>query len=357
MKKDHRVVISLDLGTTGNRAIAWSQDGRPVASSYYEFPQYFPQDAWVEHDANEIWQTTQKALFDVLEKVGPPNVAAIGISNQRETTVIWNKKTGQPIHNAIVWQCRRTSKQCEALANKTDMIKAKTGLRLDAYFSATKIEWLLDNVTGARDSHDTLAFGTIDSWLLWKLSNGAVHATDTSNASRTMLFNIHTMDYDAELLDLFHVPRSLLPQVKDSNAHFGHTDASVTGLPIPITAIMGDQQAALYAQCRDNETLVKNTYGTGLFLVACTGNTIPETDTLVNTVAWTINGKTSYALEGSVFVGGSAIQWLRDGISIIESASESEAIASSVASNEGLVFVPALTGLGAPHWDSDEEAC
>ncbi len=325
-----KVILAIDLGTTGNRVIAFSQQGEIIASAYYEFPQIYPKPAWVEHDPEAIWATTSKALNEVTEKVGKNNILAIGITNQRETTILWNKKTGNPIYNAIVWQCRRTAKMCQDLKSYAPLIKEKTGLFLDAYFSATKIKWILDNVP---TDNDTI-FGTVDSWILWKLTG--VHATDVSNASRTMLFNIHTLDYDDELLKLFGVPRHLLPEVQDSDSDFGGG----------IVAILGDQQAALYGQ-----GAIKNTYGTGLFLVANTGDKIPKTDKLINTIAWKIKGKVSYALEGSVFVGGSAVQWLRDGLQIIEKSGDTEALMAQ--DNGGVYFVPALVGLGAPYWNPD----
>ncbi|NQY74546.1 MAG: glycerol kinase GlpK [Candidatus Margulisbacteria bacterium] len=346
------VIIALDLGTTGNRAIAFSKDGRIQASSYYEFPQIFPEPAWVEHNPMDIWDTTLKALNDVIHKVGIQNVTAIGIANQRETTILWNKKTGKPVYNAIVWQDRRTADTCITLQNHSERIKQKTGLHLDAYFSATKIKWLLDHVEDLSSEIDkgNILFGTVDTWILWKLTG--VHATEPSNASRTLLFNIHTLEYDPDLLKLFDIPRSILPEIKESCGEFGITDPKYTQKEIPITGILGDQQAALFAQGGWEKGVIKNTYGTGLFLMAATQNQIPDTGQLINTVGWTINGQTTYAVEGSVFIGGSVIQWLRDQMGIIKDASESEKYATSIEDNEGVYFVPALQGLGAPYWDS-----
>ena len=354
MKKS--IIIALDLGTTGNRAIAYSKDGAVLASQYEEFAQHFPQPGWVEHDAEEIWHSTKTVLNGVLDKVGAENVAALGITNQRETTVIWDKNTGKPIHNAIVWQCRRTADRCRALSAHADTIKTKTGLFLDAYFSATKIEWLLDNVAGAQDaaSNGELLFGTIDTWILWNLTHKRVHATDVSNASRTMVFNIHSREWDDDLLSLFNVPKAILPEVNATDAHFGDVVAESgihTTQPIPVQAVIGDQQAALFAQCGFATDQIKNTYGTGLFVMANSGSLPVSTDRLVSTIGWDINHVVNYALEGSVFIGGSLIQWLRDELGIIMSAHESDSLAKSVTSNGGVVVVPALTGLGAPHWD------
>ena len=310
----------------------------------YEFTQLFPQPAWVEHDPEEILRTTQQALDDVVSKVGRSSVVGIGITNQRETTIIWDQSTGKPIYNAIVWQCRRTHDTCQTLSSKKSMIKSKTGLFLDPYFSATKINWILSNVSGY--DIDTLKFGTVDTWILWHLTNKKVHATDPSNASRTLLYNIHTLDYDEELLSLFSVPKSILPDVKPSSGHFGKT---VDG--IPILGVIGDQQAALFTQCGTDTTTFKNTYGTGLFIVSNTGSHIPKTDRLINTIAWQIGDDVSYALEGSVFVAGAAVQWLRDQLGIISSASEIESLAKTVKNSGGVTFIPALAGLAAPYWD------
>lgn len=346
-------ILALDLGTTGNRAILFNKEGKIEASSYYEFPQHFPKPGWVEHDANDIWNTTKKALDDVLNV--STDIAAIGITNQRETTVVWDSETGEPIHNAIVWQCRRTAERCHDLSEHHDMIRSKTGLLCDAYFSATKLEWLLNNVPGAQQKakEGRLKFGTIDSWIIWKLTGGSTHITDASNASRTMLYNIHTGQYDPDLLTLFNIPETMLPRVCDSSGVAAHTDTATIGHRFPIAGIIGDQQGALFTQCGHDTTRIKNTYGTGLFIVANTGNTALNIDGLITTVAWQQQGKITYALEGSIFVGGSAIQWLRDGLGLFKEAKETEAMATSLTSNDDVYFVPALVGLGAPHWDSD----
>lgn len=347
----NKVVIALDLGTTGNRAIACNEHGEVIASVYYEFEQIFPKANWVEHDPELIWQTSYKALSEVVKKVGYNNVVSIGITNQRETSIIWDKKTGKPIHNAIVWQCRRTTSICEKLAPYKDSIKEKTGLFLDPYFSASKIQWILNqnNAFKARAENGELLFGTVDTWILWKLTEGKVHATDTSNASRTMLFNINTLEYDNDLLKLFDIPEKILPKVLASNSIFGH--CSLFKKEFPISAILGDQQAALFYQCGFDQNVIKNTYGTGLFIVATTGKHIPKSNSLVNTIAWTLDHETTYALEGSIFIGGAIVQWLRDKVNMIKSSQETSDIAYSVDNNDGLYLVPALTGLGAPHWD------
>ncbi len=348
-----KVILAIDLGTTGNRVIAFSKEGEILARSYYEFPQIFPKPGWVEHNPMDIWQTTQKALHDVVAEIGVENVEAIGLTNQRETTILWDRKTGRPVYNAIVWQCRRTASLCDALRENEAWIKKRTGLFLDPYFSATKIKWILDNVAGVRAKAEAgeLAFGTVDTWVLWNLTGGAVHATEPSNASRTLLFNIHSLQFDDELLQLFQIPRALLPEVRPSGANFGATTANLLGKAIPITGILGDQQAAFFAHGGWEPGVLKNTYGTGLFVVSSTGAAIPDSGKLVNTVAWQLNGETTYALEGSIFIGGAAIQWLRDGLKILTSAAESEALATSLSNNEGVYFVPALAGLGAPYWD------
>ncbi len=349
-----KVVLALDLGTTGNRVIAFSRDGEILAKSYYEFPQIFPKPGWVEHNPQDIVDTTFRALRDVLSEVGATNVETIGITNQRETTVLWDRRSGKPIYNAIVWQCRRTADICQRLADHESVIRARTGLPLDPYFSATKIRWLLENVSGAEElaRDGNLAFGTVDTWILWNLTGGKVHATEPSNASRTLLFNIREKRFDPELLTIFGVPEGILPEVKASGSPFGETDPSLTGgRAIPITGILGDQQASLFAQGGWQEGVVKNTYGTGLFAMTSTGKNPSEPGKLVSTVAWEIDGETTYALEGSVFVGGSSVQWLRDGLKIIENSADTEPLASSLASNEGVYFVPALVGLGAPYWD------
>jgi glycerol kinase len=361
-------VLALDQGTTSSRAIAFDRNAQILASAQQEFAQHFPQPGWVEHDANEICATqratAQAALADA--SLSGKTIAAIGITNQRETTVIWNRETGEPLAPAIVWQDRRTAAFCASLrdnAREAEEIKSKTGLVIDAYFSASKLKWLLDNVPGAREcaERDQLAFGTIDSWLLFKLTLGKVHATDVSNASRTMLFNIHTLDWDDALLARFDIPRSVLPKIVSSSGVVGHTACEGLPVGIPIAGMAGDQQAALFGQACHRAGMAKNTYGTGCFVLMNAGPTPPtaETSVLLTTVAWRVGGTaggkadntTHYALEGSVFIAGAAVQWLRDGLGIIKDASEMEALASSVASSEGVTFVPAFAGLGTPYWD------
>lgn len=354
-----KLIMSLDQGTTSSRAVLFSHKGEPVEIAQQDFEQIFPQPGWVEHNPIEIWKSQVSSAKEVLKTAEASNqeVVAIGITNQRETTVVWDKDTGEPIYNAIVWQDRRTAKFCDELkANgKTELIKEKTGLIIDSYFSATKLKWILDNVEGAREKaeNDELCFGTVDTWLVWKLTNGEKFITDVSNASRTMLFNIHSLDWDQELLDLFDIPKSILPEVKESSQIYGHTSDSLFNKRIPISGIAGDQQAALFGQLCTEKGMVKNTYGTGCFLLMNTGDKpIYSKNNLLTTVAWKINGKVNYALEGSVFVGGAAVQWLRDGLKIIDDSSEIEELASSVSDNGGVYFVPALTGLGAPYWDA-----
>lgn len=350
-----KVVIALDLGTTGNRAVAFDQQGHQVAKAYQEFSQIFPQPGWVEHDAEEIWKSTQSVLEKVANEVGVENIVSLGITNQRETTVLWNKKTGKPIYHAIVWQCRRTADICRRLKPQADLFKQKTGLFLDPYFSGTKIKWLLDHVEGARDQakNGEILFGTIDTWILWNLTAGKSHFTEASNASRTLLFNIHTLSYDDELLKILTIPSNILPQVLSSQDHFGFVDSSILGREIPIAGMLGDQQASLFAQGGWEKGVVKNTYGTGLFVMTSTGNKIPQSGKLVNTVAWKMGDEICYALEGSIFVGGSCIQWLRDELKIIEDAGEAEALAESLKDNEDVYLVPAFVGLGAPFWDPE----
>jgi glycerol kinase len=349
-----KVILAIDLGTTGNRVIAFAKDGTIVARSYYEFPQIFPRPGWVEHDPLVIWDTTKRALKDVLKKVGAANVAAIGIANQRETTILWDRTSGKPVYNAIVWQCRRTKDICGKYAAHAGMVRRKTGLFIDPYFSATKIRWIMDNVKGVKEcvKKGDILFGTVDSWVLWNLTGGRVHATEPSNAARTLIYNIHTLRYDDELLKLFGVPSGILPEVKASGADFGMTDAALTGKEIPITGILGDQQASLFAQGGWEKNIIKNTYGTGLFLMAPTDKALSDPGRLVSTIAWQIGSQVRYAVEGSVFVGGSCIQWLRDGLKIIKASPETEGMARSLPSNEGVYFVPALAGLGAPYWDA-----
>jgi len=351
-------ILSFDQGTTSSRAIIFNKTGSIIASAQKEFTQIFPQPGWVEHDANEIWSTQIGVAAEAVSKagLGVKEIAAIGITNQRETTVVWDKTTGQPIHNAIVWQDRRTADYCDSLKAEghADSIQQKTGLIIDAYFSATKLKWILDNVEGARDKAEKgdLLFGTIDSWLVWKLTNGLVHVTDVSNASRTMLFNIHTLNWDTDLLQLFNIPVAVLPEVKSSSEIYGHTQHMLAAHSIPIAGIAGDQQAALFGQQCTHPGMVKNTYGTGCFMLMNTG-TLPVTskNNLLTTIAWQINGVTEYALEGSVFIAGAVVQWLRDGLKIIRTAAEVETLASSVLTTDGVYIVPAFAGLGAPYWN------
>jgi len=351
-----KYILALDQGTTSSRAIVFDRAGRVKAVAQKEFPQVFPKPAWVEHDADTIWKTqlaTAKAAIKKA-KLNAANIAAIGITNQRETTLLWDRETGKPIHNAIVWQDRRTAKECDRLraAGKAPLIRRKTGLVLDAYFSATKIAWLLKNVKGARAKARAgkLAFGTMDSWLIWKLTGGTTHVTDASNASRTMLYNLRAGGWDVELLKLFKVPRSVLPEVCGSSEVVGET--KLFGKAIPIAGIAGDQQAALFGQCCTRPGMVKNTYGTGCFMLMQTGTKpIASKNNLLSTVAWRIGGQTEFALEGSIFIAGAVVQWLRDGLNFFKSAAEIEKLAASVKDNGGVYLVPAFAGLGAPHWD------
>ncbi|MDX2047775.1 MAG: glycerol kinase GlpK [Chitinophagaceae bacterium] len=351
-------ILSFDQGTTSSRAIVFDHSGAIVSVAQKEFKQIFPQPGWVEHDAAEIWSTQLGVAAEAITKKGltVKDIAAIGITNQRETTVVWDRKTGQPIHNAIVWQDRRTAFFCDELKRKglDKIIQQKTGLVVDAYFSATKIKWILDNVKGARvkAQNGELCFGTIDTWLLWNLTKGKVHATDVSNASRTMLFNIHTLQWDGELEKIFDIPGNMLPQIRSSSEVYGHTQNILTAENIPIAGIAGDQQAALFGQMCTQEGMVKNTYGTGCFMLMNTGE-IPVTSTnnLLTTVAWKINGITHYALEGSVFIAGAVVQWLRDGLGVIKTSKEIEELVSKVNDSEGVYIVPAFAGLGAPHWN------
>ncbi len=360
-------ILALDQGTTSSRAILFNRKGEIAATAQREFRQSFPQPGWVEHDANEIWETQIAVAREALAqaKISPRQIAGVGITNQRETTVLWNRKTGEPIAPAIVWQDRRTAKRCDALraAGKAGLIQKKTGLVLDSYFSGTKLEWLLNTIPGARARAERgeLAFGTIDSWLVWKLTDGALHVTDASNASRTLLFNIHTLQWDSELLDLFHIPASVLPTVVPSSAVVGTTAAQWLGEAVPIAGIAGDQQAATFGQTCFTPGTAKNTYGTGCFMLMNTGrNAIRSDNKLLSTVAWVGGSSTSskldavlgcYALEGSVFMGGATIQWLRDGLQIIQSSDEVEALAASVPDVDDVYLVPAFAGLGTPHWD------
>lgn len=350
--------MSLDQGTTSSRAVLFNHEGVPLEIVQQGFEQIFPQPGWVEHNPNEIWESQISSARKVIKIAEDFNneVVAIGISNQRETTVIWDKNTGEPIYNAIVWQDRRTAKFCDEIKSDghSETIKEKTGLIIDAYFSATKLKWILDNVEGARKkaNNNELCFGTIDTWLVWKLTNGEKFITDVSNASRTMLFNIHSLEWDKELLEIFDIPQNILPEVKESSQIYGETSEGLFNKRIPISGIAGDQQAALFGQLCTEKGMVKNTYGTGCFLLMNTGEEpIYSKNNLLTTIAWKINGKVNYALEGSVFVGGAAVQWLRDGLKIIDNAADIEDLASSVPDNGGVYFVPALTGLGAPYWD------
>lgn len=353
-----RYIMALDAGTTSNRAILFGHDGRICSMAQREFTQYFPKPGYVEHDADEIWASELGVAVEAMNKIGASadDIAAIGITNQRETTVIWDKNTGKPIYHAIVWQCRRTSGYCDELRKQglTEKIRRKTGLVIDPYFSATKIRWILDNVEGAREKAEVgeLLFGTIDTWLIWKLTKGRVHVTDYSNASRTMLYNIHELCWDQELLDIMGIPSSMLPKVTDSSCIYGETDPSFLGGAIPIGGAAGDQQAALFGQACFDPGEAKCTYGTGGFLLMNTGSEPMDSQNgLVTTLAWGYKGKVSYALEGSIFVAGAAIQWLRDELRIIDSAPDSEYMAGKVPDTNGCYVVPAFTGLGAPYWD------
>ena len=351
-------LLAIDQGTTSSRAILFDRNGSRLAQAQREFRQYYPENGWVEHDAAQIWQDCLQLCRDVLKEAGKSagEVAAIGITNQRETTVLWERDTGKPVAPAIVWQDRRTADLCDELRadGKEALVQQRTGLLLDPYFSATKLAWLLDNVPAARQRAEAgeLAFGTIDSWLLWNLTGGQVHATDATNASRTLLFDIHRQCWDEELLALFRIPAALLPDVRDSAADYGQTDASLFGGPIAVAGIAGDQQAALVGQACFSPGMVKSTYGTGCFMVLNTGRTaVQSRNRLLTTVGYRLNGETTYALEGSIFVAGAAIQWLRDGLRLISHASETEALARSVGSAKGVYLVPAFTGMGAPWWD------
>jgi glycerol kinase len=351
-------ILSLDQGTTSSRAIIFDHSGSIVSLAQKEFTQYYPSPGHVEHDPGEIWSTQVGVATEAMIKAGlaPKDIAAIGITNQRETTIVWDRRTGKPIHNAIVWQDRRTSAFCDELkdAGHSKMIQEKTGLIIDAYFSATKIKWLLDNVAGARQRAEegTLAFGTVDSWLVWNLTGGAVHVTDVTNASRTMLFNIHTLTWDRGLLELFEIPENMLPQVRSSSEVLGETAGNILAHRIPIAGIAGDQQAALFGQMCTRPGMVKNTYGTGCFMLMNTGNQpVISKNNLITTVAWKIKDEVSYALEGSIFIGGAVVQWLRDELGIIPSAPAVEDLCKQVEDNGGVYLVPAFAGLGAPHWN------
>ena len=351
-------ILALDQGTSSSRAIVFDHEGHICSVAQQEFTQHFPQPGWVEHNPMEIWSSEAAVIAQAISEIGinGKNIAAIGITNQRETTIVWDAETGQPVYNAIVWQDRRTSAFCDELKARglVDKIREKTGLIIDAYFSGTKIKWILDHVEGAREKAEAgkLRFGTVDSWLVWQLTRGGVHITDVSNASRTMLFNINTLEWDKELLELLDIPASMMPAVKSSSEVYGHTKTTIFAHEVPIAGIAGDQQAALFGQMCTTPGSVKNTYGTGCFLLMNTGTKpILSKNNLLTTVAWKIGNTVNYALEGSIFVGGSVVQWLRDGLGIIRSSSEIEALAASVPDNGGVYFVPALTGMGAPYWD------
>lgn len=353
-----KYIMALDAGTTSNRCILFNEKGQICSMAQKEFTQYFPQPGWVEHDASEIWSTQLAVAREAMNQlhVSASEIAAIGITNQRETTIVWDKNTGKPIHHAIVWQCRRTSQYCDSLKEKglTEKFREKTGLVIDAYFSGTKVKWILDNVEGARERAERgeLLFGTVETWLIWKLTKGAVHVTDYSNASRTMLFNINTLQWDDEILAELNIPKCMLPQAKPSSEIYGESDPTFFGGRIPISGAAGDQQAALFGQTCFEKGEAKNTYGTGCFLLMNTGEQpVFSKNGLVTTIAWGIDGKVNYALEGSIFVAGAAIQWLRDELRLIDSASDTEYMAQKVKDTNGCYVVPAFTGLGAPYWD------
>lgn len=353
-----KYVLAFDQGTTSSRSLVFDKKGNIISVAQKEFKQYFPHPGWVEHDPEEIYSSQMKVASEAMKKHELKNtdIASVGITNQRETTIVWDKKTGKVIYNAIVWQDRRTARFCDELKKEgnSDLIRSKTGLVIDAYFSATKIKWILDNVDGARKRAENgeLAFGTVDSWLVWKLTDGKLHITDVTNASRTLLFNINLMAWDDELLKLFNIPKSMLPEVKESSEAYGNITASNDLRQIPIAGIAGDQHAALFGQMCTKPGMVKNTYGTGCFMLMNIGDKpILSKNNLVTTVAWKINNKVQYALEGSVFIAGAAVQWLRDSLKIIKTSGEIENLASTVESSDGVYFVPAFTGLGAPHWN------
>ena len=351
-------ILALDQGTSSSRAIVFDHKGDICSVAQKEFTQYFPKPGWVEHDPKEIWSSEASVIAEAITRIGinGKDLAAIGITNQRETTIIWDAETGEPVYNAIVWQDRRTSEFCDTLKEKglTEKIREKTGLIIDAYFSGTKVRWILENVPGAREKAEAgkLRFGTVDTWLIWNLTRGEKHVTDVTNASRTMLFNINTLEWDKELLQLLDIPKSMLPEVCSSSEVYGYTKTTIFAHAVPIAGIAGDQQAALFGQMCTEPGAVKNTYGTGCFLLMNSGEKpIMSKNQLLTTIAWKIGEKVTYALEGSIFVGGSVVQWLRDGLGIIKSSSEVEELAASVEDNGGVYFVPALTGMGAPYWD------
>jgi glycerol kinase len=353
-----KYILALDQGTTSSRALVFDKKGNICSLAQKEFTQYFPKSGWVEHDPNEIWSSQMAVAAEAVSKMGINGraIAGIGITNQRETTIVWDRKTGTPVYNAIVWQDRRTSGYCDKLREEGHafMIRKKTGLVIDAYFSATKVKWILDNVSGAREKalKGELAFGTVDSWLVWKFTQGRTHITDVSNASRTMLFNINTLEWDEDILNLLDIPLSMLPQVKDSSEIYDHSSTIFFSSQVPIAGIAGDQQAAMFGQMCVEPGMVKNTYGTGCFILMNTGNKpFISKNNLLTTIAWKIGNEISYALEGSIFIGGAVVQWLRDGLGIIDSSAEVETLAASVKDNGDVFFVPAFTGLGAPYWD------
>ncbi|MCX6198315.1 MAG: glycerol kinase GlpK [Bacteroidetes bacterium] len=361
MADNRKYVLALDQGTTSSRSIVFDEQGNVVAMAQKEFSQIFPKPGWVEHDPEEIWNSQLYTAKEAIRRAGIEfgQIASIGITNQRETTIVWDKKTGTPIYNAIVWQDRRTADTCNALKKKKDFekyVRDNTGLVVDSYFSGTKIKWILDNVKGARKKAEVgeLLFGTVDSWLVWKLTDGSLHITDYSNASRTLLFNIKTLKWDQKLLDAMEIPALMLPYVTDSSRIYGFTHRAIFDVEIPIAGIAGDQQAALFGQTCFNPGMAKNTYGTGCFMLMNTGNKMVKSKHgLITTIAWGMGGKVEYALEGSIFIAGAAVQWLRDGLKVIDAASESEYHATSVASSDGVYVVPALAGLGAPYWNMD----
>ena len=353
-----KYILSLDQGTSSSRAIVFDHKGQIRSMAQREFTQIFPRSGWVEHNPHEIWSSQASVIAEAITSIGidGSNIAGIGITNQRETTIVWDSETEEPIYNAIVWQDRRTSEYCDQLKaeGKTEFMRERTGLIIDAYFSATRVKWILDNVPGAREraQKGKLMFGTVDTWLIWRLTRGEVHVTDVSNASRTMLFNIHTLKWDEELLALFDIPLSMMPEVRSSSEVYGHTKTTIFAHRVPIAGIAGDQQAALFGQMCVEPGAVKNTYGTGCFLLMNSGEKpIDSKNNLLTTIAWKIGDKVNYALEGSIFVGGSVVQWLRDGLGVIRSSGEVEALAASVPDTAGVYFVPALTGLAAPYWD------
>ena len=360
----NKFILALDQGTSSSRAIVFDRNGQTRAVAQKEFTQIFPKPGWVEHNPMEIWSSQASVIAEAITSIdiNGLDIAGIGITNQRETTIVWDAETGEPVYNAIVWQDRRTSEYCDSLKAEglTDKIRSKTGLIIDAYFSATKIRWILENVPGAREKAEQgkLRFGTVDTWLIWMLTRGEVHVADVSNASRTMVYNIHELCWDKELLELFGIPESMMPQVKSSSEVYGHTKTTLFAHEVPIAGIAGDQQAALFGQMCTEPGAVKNTYGTGCFLLMNSGEKpITSSNNLLTTIAWKIGDKVNYALEGSIFVAGSVVQWLRDGLGIIRSSSEVEELAASVPDNGGVYFVPALTGLGAPYWDQYAKGC